>query len=160
MRQLILGILKNPESKIKITLVWSVNSDPDIFLLDQFRELQRLRPDQLDVHYLVTNPIKARRMCKATSPRTFSQEPKSRRRRASARFSCLDRRGWSPRSLEPRISAAFCRRLDSLPTRFISSNWIRRTPYCLHRYSVLTLLRDGTASSGLIQPPKLLDHVA
>ncbi|KAK0666503.1 hypothetical protein QBC41DRAFT_325753 [Cercophora samala] len=54
--QLIQGILANPEDKTRITLVWGVNGDRDIFLKNEFAELQSKYPGRFRAEYVVSQP--------------------------------------------------------------------------------------------------------
>lgn len=54
--QLAKGILNNPEDKTTITLVWGTNTDKDVFMKDEFDELQRKHPDRFSAHYTVSRP--------------------------------------------------------------------------------------------------------
>ncbi|KAL2127808.1 hypothetical protein VTI74DRAFT_10149 [Chaetomium olivicolor] len=56
MYQLVRGILKNPEDKTRIHLVWGVNEEPEMFLKDELDALQKNHPDQLKVTYVVRIP--------------------------------------------------------------------------------------------------------
>ncbi|KAK8151797.1 NADH-cytochrome b5 reductase-like protein [Phyllosticta citrichinensis] len=56
MYQLLHGIFKNPADTTKVTLVWGVNHDAEIFLKDELDALQRRFPDRLNVVYAVSNP--------------------------------------------------------------------------------------------------------
>ncbi|KAK7515843.1 NADH-cytochrome b5 reductase-like protein [Phyllosticta citriasiana] len=56
MYQLLHGIFKNPADRTKVTLVWGVNNDAEIFLKDELDALQRRFPDRLNVVYAVSNP--------------------------------------------------------------------------------------------------------
>ncbi|RYP92499.1 hypothetical protein DL770_001365 [Monosporascus sp. CRB-9-2] len=56
MYQLTRGILNNPEDKTKITLVWGVNSDADIFLREEFSALEKKFPGRFRAVYVVSNP--------------------------------------------------------------------------------------------------------
>ncbi|KAK0736133.1 hypothetical protein B0T21DRAFT_366383 [Apiosordaria backusii] len=56
MYQLIQGILANPEDKTRITLVWGVNGDQDIFLKKEFSELQSKHPGRFRAEYVVSQP--------------------------------------------------------------------------------------------------------
>lgn len=52
--QLAKGILNNPDEKTKITLVWGTNTDKDVFLKEEFDQLQRTYPDRFSAHYTVS----------------------------------------------------------------------------------------------------------
>lgn len=54
--QLTKGILGNPEDRTKITLVWGVNSDADIFLHDEFSALEERFPGRFRALYVVSHP--------------------------------------------------------------------------------------------------------
>ncbi|KAK4174520.1 hypothetical protein QBC36DRAFT_333471 [Triangularia setosa] len=56
MYQLIQGILANPEDKTRITLVWGVNGDRDIFLKKELAELQSKYPGRFRAEYVVSQP--------------------------------------------------------------------------------------------------------
>ena len=56
MYQLTRAILKNPEDKTKITLIFGVNSDADVLFEPEFRDLERKHPDRLKAVYTVSNP--------------------------------------------------------------------------------------------------------
>ncbi|KAF7294219.1 FAD-binding FR-type domain-containing protein [Mycena chlorophos] len=56
MYQLLNGILSNPEDKTRLTLVWGVNTDADIFLKDEFAELEKKHPGRFTTHYVVSHP--------------------------------------------------------------------------------------------------------
>ncbi|KAK0621689.1 hypothetical protein B0T17DRAFT_494607 [Bombardia bombarda] len=56
MYQLTRGILKNPDDKTRITLVWGVNTDDDIFLRDQFAAMERQFPGRFKAVYVVATP--------------------------------------------------------------------------------------------------------
>ncbi|KAI1267979.1 oxidoreductase NAD-binding domain-containing protein [Xylariaceae sp. FL1019] len=56
MYQLIQGILRNPEDKTKITLVFGVNSDADVLLRSEFEDFERRYPGQFRAVYTVSNP--------------------------------------------------------------------------------------------------------
>ncbi|KAL0472561.1 NADH-cytochrome b5 reductase [Neurospora intermedia] len=56
MYQLVRGILTNPADKTRITLVWGVNTDEDIFLRDQLAELEQNYPGRLKTVYVVAQP--------------------------------------------------------------------------------------------------------
>jgi cytochrome-b5 reductase len=57
MYQLIRGILKNPEERTKITLVWGVNTDADVMLRKEFDEFEAKYPGRFKAHYTVSNPV-------------------------------------------------------------------------------------------------------
>ncbi len=54
--QLARGILKNPEERTRVTLVWGVNSDADIVLGSELAELEQQHPGQFKVVYTVAKP--------------------------------------------------------------------------------------------------------
>lgn len=56
MYQLTRGILSNPADRTRITLVWGVNADEDIFLKDEFARLEREHPGQFRAVYVVSHP--------------------------------------------------------------------------------------------------------
>lgn len=56
MYQLARGILNNPDDHTRITLVWGVNTDDDIFLRDQFAALEKKFPGQFKAVYAVADP--------------------------------------------------------------------------------------------------------
>ncbi|KAK3339072.1 ferredoxin reductase-like protein [Neurospora tetraspora] len=56
MYQLVRGILTNPADSTRITLVWGVNTDEDIFLRDQLAELEQNYPGRLKTVYVVAQP--------------------------------------------------------------------------------------------------------
>src|SRR5689334_10178425 len=56
MYQLARGILKNPEDKTRITLVWGVNTDEDLFLKDEFDALSKQYPGRVKTVYVVATP--------------------------------------------------------------------------------------------------------
>lgn len=56
MYQLARGILKNPEDKTRITLVWGVNTDSDLFLKDEFDALEKKYPGRVKTVYVVATP--------------------------------------------------------------------------------------------------------
>ncbi|KAK4197974.1 hypothetical protein QBC40DRAFT_284532 [Triangularia verruculosa] len=56
MYQLIQGILGNPEDKTRVTLVWGVNGDQDIFLKQELAELQSKYPGRFRAEYVVSQP--------------------------------------------------------------------------------------------------------
>ncbi|KAK0643897.1 hypothetical protein B0T16DRAFT_332998 [Cercophora newfieldiana] len=55
MWQLAQGILKNPDDHARISLVWGVNTDSDIFLKDQFDALEKKYPNRFKVTYVVAD---------------------------------------------------------------------------------------------------------
>jgi len=56
MLQLARGILKNPEERTRITLVWGVNTDSDIFLQKELDAFAKQHPDRFSVTYVVATP--------------------------------------------------------------------------------------------------------
>ncbi|KAH8913012.1 ferredoxin reductase-like protein [Coniochaeta sp. PMI_546] len=56
MYQLIRGILSNPADRTRVTLVWGVNTDEDIFLRDEFAKLEKEHPKQFRAVYVVSQP--------------------------------------------------------------------------------------------------------
>jgi len=56
MYQLARGILKNPDDHTRVTLVWGVNTDEDIFLGEQFSELEKKYPSRFKAVYVVASP--------------------------------------------------------------------------------------------------------
>ena len=58
MYQLTNAILKNPNDKTKVTLIFGVNSDEDVLFEPEFRELERKFPDRFKAVYTVSNPTK------------------------------------------------------------------------------------------------------
>ncbi|KAK8185475.1 ferredoxin reductase-like protein [Phyllosticta capitalensis] len=57
MWQLLHGIFANPADRTKVTLVWGVNNERELFLRDELAALQRRFPDRLRVVYAVSNPL-------------------------------------------------------------------------------------------------------
>jgi cytochrome-b5 reductase len=55
--QLTQGILKNPEDKTKITVMFGVNTDADILLKKEFDAFQRRFPDRFRAVYTVSYPV-------------------------------------------------------------------------------------------------------
>lgn len=55
--QLAKGILRNPEDKTAITLVFGVNSDEDVLFKDTFEEYERDFPGRFKAVYTVSHPI-------------------------------------------------------------------------------------------------------
>ncbi|KAF2139806.1 uncharacterized protein K452DRAFT_231111 [Aplosporella prunicola CBS 121167] len=74
MYQLIQGILKNPEDKTKITLVFGNNSDEDILLKKELDAFARQYPSRFDVHYTVSNPAEGSPHRKGHVTKEFLQE--------------------------------------------------------------------------------------
>ncbi|KAL2017076.1 hypothetical protein VTK56DRAFT_2599 [Thermocarpiscus australiensis] len=56
MYQLARGILGNPDDNTRITLVWGVNTDADIFLGDEFAALEKKYPGRFKAVYVVAAP--------------------------------------------------------------------------------------------------------
>ncbi|KAI2633349.1 oxidoreductase NAD-binding domain-containing protein [Xylaria nigripes] len=56
MYQLIQGILRNPEDKTRITLVFGVNTDADVLLKSEFEDFERRFPSRFKITYTVSNP--------------------------------------------------------------------------------------------------------
>ncbi len=56
MYQLTRAILRNPDDRTKITLIFGVNSDADVLFESEFRELESRFPDRFKVVYTVSNP--------------------------------------------------------------------------------------------------------
>jgi cytochrome-b5 reductase len=56
MYQLARGILLNPDDRTRVTLVWGVNTDEDIFLRDEFAALEKQFPGRFKAEYVVANP--------------------------------------------------------------------------------------------------------
>ena len=56
MYQLTHAILKNPEDRTKITLVFGVNGDADVLFEPEFRDLERRFPGRFKAVYTVSNP--------------------------------------------------------------------------------------------------------
>jgi cytochrome-b5 reductase len=56
MYQLARGILHNPDDRTRVTLVWGVNTDEDIFLKDEFAEFERKHPGRFKAVYVVASP--------------------------------------------------------------------------------------------------------
>ncbi|KAL6235359.1 hypothetical protein BDW75DRAFT_144198 [Aspergillus navahoensis] len=54
--QLAQGILDNPADKTKITVIFGVNTDQDLLLRTEFETYKRAHPDQIDIHYTVSQP--------------------------------------------------------------------------------------------------------
>ncbi|KAL1845320.1 hypothetical protein VTK73DRAFT_689 [Phialemonium thermophilum] len=57
MYQLMRGILRDPADHTRITLVWGVNTDDDLFLRDELADLQRRFPGRLRTVYTVSRPV-------------------------------------------------------------------------------------------------------
>ncbi|KAF4822512.1 NADH-cytochrome b5 reductase 2 [Colletotrichum siamense] len=55
--QLAQGILRNPQDKTAITLVFGVNSDQDVLLKKEFEEFEREFPGRFRAVYTVSNPV-------------------------------------------------------------------------------------------------------
>lgn len=56
MYQLARGILNNPDDNTRITLVWGVNTDADIFLGKEFAEYEQKYPGRFKAVYVVSQP--------------------------------------------------------------------------------------------------------
>ncbi|KAK3317998.1 ferredoxin reductase-like protein [Apodospora peruviana] len=56
MYQLASGILSNPDDQTRVTLVWGVNTDEDIFLGEQFSALEKKFPGRFKAVYVVATP--------------------------------------------------------------------------------------------------------
>ncbi|KAL1837735.1 hypothetical protein VTJ49DRAFT_3451 [Mycothermus thermophilus] len=56
MYQLLRGILRNENDKTRVTLVWGVNTDDDIFLKDEFADLEARFSDRFKAVYAVSSP--------------------------------------------------------------------------------------------------------
>lgn len=56
MYQLARGILRNPDDQTRITVVWGVNTDSDIFLKDELAALERNYPGRFKAVYAVATP--------------------------------------------------------------------------------------------------------
>ena len=54
--QLAQGILRNPEDKTAITLVFGVNSDQDVLLRKEFEQFSKEFPDRFKAVYAVSHP--------------------------------------------------------------------------------------------------------
>lgn len=57
MYQLARGILREPADRTRVTLVWGVNTDEDIFLKDEFAALEREHPGRFKAVYVVSQPV-------------------------------------------------------------------------------------------------------
>ncbi|KAF4777957.1 oxidoreductase NAD-binding domain-containing protein [Colletotrichum scovillei] len=55
--QLAQGILRNPEDKTAITLVFGVNSDQDVLLKQEFEQFEKEFPGRFKAVYTVSNPV-------------------------------------------------------------------------------------------------------
>jgi len=62
--QLARGILKNPNDKTRVTLVWGVNTDEDVVLRGEFSLLERQHPGRFKAVYTVANPKEGSRFTK------------------------------------------------------------------------------------------------
>ena len=58
MYQLARGILHNPADQTRVTLVWGVNTDEDVFLKGEFAEWERQYPGRFRAVYVVAAPEK------------------------------------------------------------------------------------------------------
>lgn len=56
MYQLARGILSNPQDQTRVTLVWGVNTDEDIFLGREFGDLEKNHPGRFKAVYVVATP--------------------------------------------------------------------------------------------------------
>jgi cytochrome-b5 reductase len=56
MYQLARGILQNPDDHTRVTLVWGVNTDGDIFLQDEFAAMEQKFPGRFKAVYVVATP--------------------------------------------------------------------------------------------------------
>lgn len=56
MYQLAHGILQNPDDRTRITLVWGVNTDEDIFLGEEFAAMEKKFPGRFKAVYVVATP--------------------------------------------------------------------------------------------------------
>lgn len=56
MYQLTRGILADPEDRTRITLVWGVNTDADLFLREEFSALEKQFPGRFRAIYAVSRP--------------------------------------------------------------------------------------------------------
>ena len=56
MYQLARGILKNPADATRVTLVWGVNGDDDIFLKEQLAALEKEHAGRFKASYVVSQP--------------------------------------------------------------------------------------------------------
>lgn len=54
--QLTKGILNDPADQTKITLVWGTNTDADVFLKDEFHQLEKKFPGRFAAHYTISRP--------------------------------------------------------------------------------------------------------
>lgn len=55
--QLTQAILRNPQDKTAVTLVFGVNSDRDVLLKEEFQEWERKFPGRFKAVYTVSNPV-------------------------------------------------------------------------------------------------------
>ena len=74
MYQLIRGILKDPEEKTKITLVYGVNTDEDILLRDRFDTYEKEFPARFNAFYTVSTPSKGSSLPKGYTDKAFLQK--------------------------------------------------------------------------------------
>ena len=74
MYQLIRGILKDPEERTKITLVYGVNTDEDILLRDRFDEYEKQFPSRFKAFYTVSRPSEGSPLPKGYIDRDFLQK--------------------------------------------------------------------------------------
>jgi cytochrome-b5 reductase len=56
MYQLVRGILSDPADRTRVTLVWGVNADEDVFLRDEFATLEKEHPGRFRAVYVVSRP--------------------------------------------------------------------------------------------------------
>ncbi|KAH6631514.1 hypothetical protein F5144DRAFT_220965 [Chaetomium tenue] len=56
MYQLARGILHNPADRTRVTLVWGVNREEDVFLGEEFAEMERRFPGRFRAVYVVAEP--------------------------------------------------------------------------------------------------------
>jgi cytochrome-b5 reductase len=59
MHQLIQGVLRNPEDKTQITLVFGVNSDEDVLLKKEFDDFEEQFPGRFKAIYTVSKPVES-----------------------------------------------------------------------------------------------------
>lgn len=57
MYQLLQGVLRNPEDRTKITLVFGVNSDADVLFKKEFDEFEQRFPARFKAVYTVSKPV-------------------------------------------------------------------------------------------------------
>ncbi|KAK3353892.1 hypothetical protein B0T25DRAFT_456391 [Lasiosphaeria hispida] len=56
MYQLAHGILSNPDDQARVTLVWGVNTDSDLFLADEFKAFEKKFPGRFKSVYVIATP--------------------------------------------------------------------------------------------------------